>query len=113
MTEPLTLAAILADLQRYLDEYDYDECVDPIGYLETLQVQLIAATTRGDTVELETALAHEAEVAAAEARGRAQGWAEAIAELRKARNLFAILFYADCANYLAELAPSTPEGDHG
>lgn len=48
-TEEWTFAAILADLQEYLSG---DECTDPIGYLETVELRLMAAITRSDSREL-------------------------------------------------------------
>ena len=45
----MTLAEIHADLVAYLND---DECVDPIGYLETVEDRLAHAIARLDSAEL-------------------------------------------------------------
>ena len=51
---PKSLAEIHDDLLGYLND---DECVDPIGYLETVQLELQTAIAALDTAELARAAA--------------------------------------------------------
>lgn len=45
----MTFAEIHADLQRYLND---EEIVDPIGYLETIELRLMVAIAASDSAEL-------------------------------------------------------------